>query len=75
MRHGARGPRTRSASTRRASAAYRFFWNDLCDWYLELAKPVLRKRDDGTYPRPAEVDETRATLAYVLEGSCACCTR
>jgi valyl-tRNA synthetase len=52
-----------------SNAAYRFFWYDLCDWYLELVKPVLRKRDDGSYPRPAEVDEARATLAYVLEGS------
>ncbi len=52
-----------------SNAAYRFFWYDLCDWYLELVKPVLRKREDGTYPRPAEVDEARATLAYVLEGS------
>jgi len=52
-----------------AHAAYRFFWNDLCDWYLELAKPVLRKQADGTYARPEMVDETRATLAYVLEGS------
>jgi valyl-tRNA synthetase len=50
-------------------AAYRFFWNDLCDWYLEIVKPVLRAQADGSSPRPAEVPETRATLAYVLEGS------
>jgi valyl-tRNA synthetase len=52
-----------------AHAAYRFFWNDLCDWYLELAKPVLRKQADGTFARPEAVAEARATLAYVLEGS------
>jgi len=55
-----------------ANAAYRFFWNDLCDWYLEIVKPVLRPRlpqPDGSYSQPALVSETRATLAYVLEGS------
>jgi len=55
-----------------AHAAYRFFWNDLCDWYLELVKPVLRKQpqaSDGTYVQPDAVPETQATLAYVLEGS------
>ncbi len=55
-----------------AHAAYRFFWNDLCDWYLELVKPVLRKQPQasgGTYVQPDAVPETQATLAYVLEGS------
>jgi valyl-tRNA synthetase len=52
-----------------AHAAYRFFWNDLCDWYLELSKPVLRKAPDGNFLHPETVPETRATLAYVLEGS------
>jgi valyl-tRNA synthetase len=44
-----------------ANATYRFVWNTFCDWYLELAKPVLYG-DDG-----AEKDETRATAAWVLE--------
>jgi valyl-tRNA synthetase len=52
-----------------ALATYRFFWNDLCDWYLELVKPVLRKSAEGAYLHPESVPETRATLAYVLEGS------
>ncbi len=52
-----------------ALASYRFFWNDLCDWYLELAKPILRKGPDGAFLHPEIVPETRATLAYVLEGS------
>jgi valyl-tRNA synthetase len=49
-----------------ALAAYRFFWNDFCDWYLELVKPILRNQ---TQARPDVVAETRATLAYVLEAS------
>jgi valyl-tRNA synthetase len=52
-----------------ANAAYRFFWNDLCDWYLELVKPVLREPADGSREHPELVPETQATLAYVLEGA------
>jgi valyl-tRNA synthetase len=52
-----------------AHAAYRFFWNEFCDWYLELAKPILRKQHGGTFHRPDQVPEAQETLAYVLEGS------
>jgi valyl-tRNA synthetase len=52
-----------------AHASYRFFWNDFCDWYLELVKPILRKQPDGEWARPDVVPETQATLAYVLEGA------
>ena len=44
-----------------AGAVYRFVWNVFCDWYLELAKPVL-PGDDG----PAKA-ETRAMVAWVLD--------
>ncbi len=44
-----------------ANAAYRFVWNIFCDWYLELAKPLLQGADGP----PKE--ETRATTAFVLE--------
>jgi valyl-tRNA synthetase len=27
------------------NAIYRFFWNDLCDWYLEWVKPRMRGRE------------------------------
>lgn len=47
-----------------AGAAYRFVWNLFCDWYLELAKPVLQGEDS-----PAK-DETRATIAFVLDEIC-----
>ena len=32
---------------------YHFFWGDLCDWYIELAKPALA--GDAARPRVAEV--------------------
>jgi valyl-tRNA synthetase len=44
-----------------ANAAYRFVWNIFCDWYLELAKPLLQGVDG-----PAK-NETRAATAFVLE--------
>jgi len=44
-----------------ANSAYRFVWNIFCDWYLELAKPLLQGEEG-----PAK-EETRATAAYVLE--------
>ncbi|MCL2450105.1 MAG: class I tRNA ligase family protein, partial [Polyangiaceae bacterium] len=52
-----------------AQAAYHFFWDELCDWYLELVKPILRKTLEGTFAHPDVVAETQTTLAYVLEGS------
>jgi valyl-tRNA synthetase len=45
-------------------AMWKFFWNDLCDWFLELAKPVFTN-DAGT----DAAHETRDVLAYVLEAS------
>ncbi|MBI1869281.1 MAG: valine--tRNA ligase [Methylocystis sp.] len=44
-----------------AAAAYRFIWNVFCDWYLELAKPLLQGADG-----PAK-DETRACVSFVLD--------
>jgi valyl-tRNA synthetase len=44
-----------------ANAAYRFVWNIFCDWYLELAKPLLQGADG-----PEKI-ETRATTAFVRE--------
>ncbi|HWK87808.1 MAG TPA: valine--tRNA ligase [Xanthobacteraceae bacterium] len=44
-----------------ANAVYRFVWSVFCDWYVELAKPVLTGADG------AAKDETRATAAFVLD--------
>ncbi len=43
-----------------AAACYRFTWNIFCDWFVELAKPVLLG------PEGAEKTELRATAAHVL---------
>ncbi|MBI5260324.1 MAG: valine--tRNA ligase [Bradyrhizobium sp.] len=44
-----------------ANAMYRFVWNVYCDWYLELAKPMLLGEDG-----PAKT-ETRATIAWARD--------
>ncbi|CAI3966006.1 MAG: valine--tRNA ligase [Alteromonas macleodii] len=46
-----------------AQTVYEFTWNQFCDWYLELTKPVLNN-DDST---EAEKRGTRHTLINVLE--------
>lgn len=46
-------------------ALYHFVWGDLCDWYLELSKPILGKPSEPL--AGAQADETRAVLAYTLE--------
>lgn len=44
-----------------ADALYKFIWNVFCDWYVELAKPILNGDD-------AEAKaETRATAAWALD--------
>jgi valyl-tRNA synthetase len=42
---------------------YEFVWNDYCDWYIELSKPVLYSED---YPVAAK-KAARHTLVTVLE--------
>ena len=44
-----------------AGAAYRFVWNVYCDWYIELAKPVMMGEDS-----PARA-ETRAMVAWARD--------
>jgi valyl-tRNA synthetase len=44
-----------------ANAIYRFVWNVYCDWYLELAKPVLMGDES------AAKAETRAMIAWARD--------
>ena len=46
-----------------ASALYEFAWGGYCDWYIELAKPVLQEPDAD----PAHTLGVRRTLVEVLE--------
>ncbi|WP_428633395.1 valine--tRNA ligase [Sedimenticola sp.] len=46
-----------------AKAIYEFTWNEYCDWYLELSKPVLT----GDSASEAAKRGTRHTLVTVLE--------
>jgi valyl-tRNA synthetase len=41
---------------------YHFFWSELCDWYVEISKPIFTAGGDAA-------TETRDVLAYVLEAA------
>ena len=46
-----------------ATELYEFIWNEYCDWYLEMAKPILTGTDVSAEARLS----TRITLVRVLE--------
>ncbi len=46
---------------RACNSLYRFFWHELCDWYIEFAKPALSGR--AARPRTAE------TLLFAIDSS------
>ncbi|UWQ16923.1 valine--tRNA ligase [Jannaschia sp. M317] len=43
-----------------ASALYKFVWNVVCDWYVELSKPILQGEASDIK------SETQATMGWVL---------
>ena len=43
-----------------ANTLYEFVWGVVCDWYVELTKPIVQGADGP------EKDETRAVTAFVL---------
>jgi len=47
-----------------AGAAYAFIWHELCDWYLELVKPVLYGKENEEARKA-----TQRTLYAVLKSS------
>jgi valyl-tRNA synthetase len=47
-----------------ASAVYQFLWHEYCDWYLEIAKVALYRRED-----PEARRDTQHALVTVLEAT------
>ena len=45
-----------------ANAIYHFVWGELCDWYIEIAKPSLHQGEE------IEQDHARAMRRHVVQG-------
>ncbi len=46
-----------------SSSIYKFFWNDFCDWYIELLKPVLSENNENEEQK----EEAKQTAGFVLK--------
>ncbi len=44
-----------------AQALYSFVWGTVCDWYVELSKPLLNSDDSKIK------NETRQTMGWVID--------
>ncbi|HMV50826.1 MAG TPA: valine--tRNA ligase [Blastocatellia bacterium] len=51
-----------------AAVLYQFFWNDFCDWYIELSKPFVTAKEASSIPGPQSLAVKRRII-YVLERS------
>ena len=51
-----------------AHAIYHFIWHELCDWYLELIKPVLNQKNgsESTFATQHTMAEVLATSLRIL---------
>ncbi len=49
-----------------SSEIYQFIWHELCDWYIELAKPVLKNPSAHEEEKAARVKVLVHTLDYAL---------
>jgi valyl-tRNA synthetase len=48
-----------------SNVIYQFFWHDFCDWYIEMAKPVLM----GRHGTPRDRELAKRVLLEVLDQS------
>jgi valyl-tRNA synthetase len=50
-----------------ARLVYEYLWNDFCDWYVELSKQYLYRKDREDHV-DVERQQTRSLLVYLLDG-------